>query len=93
MQSVAKKSHLATEIFGVTELLPIEGEPRIGMHSGFTPLVRARRLEEALGVQEPYIKDDSVNHPTFSYKDRVVAVNFDQLYQDLNPPIVKAAGT
>ena len=38
-------------------------------------------------------KDDSVNHPTFSYKDRVVSVNFDQLYQDLNPPIVKAAGT
>jgi len=56
------------------ELLPIEGEPRIGLHSGYTPLVRAERLAAALGVQELWIKDDSVNHPTFSYKDRVVSV-------------------
>jgi threonine synthase len=56
------------------ELLPIDGEPRVGMYSGFTPLVRAHRLAEALGVKELYIKDDSVNHPTFSYKDRVVSV-------------------
>ena len=56
------------------ELLPVDGEPRTGLYSGFTPLVRARRLEEALGVKQLYIKDDSVNHPTFSYKDRVVAV-------------------
>jgi len=56
------------------ELLPIEGEPAIGLHSGFTPLVRADRLAAALGVDELYVKDDSVNHPTFSYKDRVVSV-------------------
>jgi threonine synthase len=56
------------------ELLPIAGEPRTGFHSGFTPLVRARRLGERLGVGEIYVKDDSVNHPTFSYKDRVVSV-------------------
>ncbi len=56
------------------ELLPIDSEPRVGMYSGFTPLVRADRLGEALGVKELYIKDDSVNHPTFSYKDRVVSV-------------------
>ena len=56
------------------ELLPIEGEPRTGLHSGFTPLVRAERLASRLGVSELYIKDDSVNHPTFSYKDRVVSV-------------------
>ncbi len=56
------------------ELLPIDGEPRVGLYSGFTPLVRARRLGDALGVDELYIKDDSVSHPTFSYKDRVVAV-------------------
>ena len=56
------------------ELLPIEGEPRTGLHSGFTPLVRADRLAVRLGVNELYIKDDSVNHPTFSYKDRVVSV-------------------
>ena len=56
------------------ELLPIEGEPRTGLHSGFTPLVRADRLAARLGVRELYVKDDSVNHPTLSYKDRVVSV-------------------
>ncbi|OFW30148.1 MAG: threonine synthase [Acidobacteria bacterium RIFCSPLOWO2_02_FULL_65_29] len=56
------------------ELLPITGEPRTGFHSGFTPLVRCTRLAERLGVRELYIKDDSVNHPTLSYKDRVVSV-------------------
>ena len=56
------------------ELLPIEGQPKTGLHSGFTPLVRADRLAKELGVRELYIKDDSVNHPTCSYKDRVVSV-------------------
>jgi threonine synthase len=56
------------------ELLPIEGEPRTGLHSGFTPLVRANRLAARLGVRELYVKDDSVNHPTCSYKDRVVSI-------------------
>jgi threonine synthase len=56
------------------ELLPIAGEPRTGFNSGFTPLVRCDRLAAALGVRELYIKDDSVNHPTLSYKDRVVSV-------------------
>jgi threonine synthase len=56
------------------ELLPITGEPRTGFNSGFTPLVRCTRLAERLGLRELYIKDDSVNHPTLSYKDRVVSV-------------------
>jgi threonine synthase len=56
------------------ELLPIMGEPRTGFHSGYTPLVRCTRLAERLGIRELYIKDDSVNHPTLSYKDRVVSV-------------------
>lgn len=56
------------------EFLPIEHEPLTGLHSGFTPLVRAHRLAERLGVRELYVKDDSVNHPTCSYKDRVVSV-------------------
>jgi threonine synthase len=55
------------------ELLPVE-EPRTGFNSGCTPLVKATRLARELGVAELYIKDDSVNHPTFSYKDRVVSV-------------------
>jgi threonine synthase len=56
------------------ELLPIEGEPTVGLRSGFTPLFRARRLAEALGMRELYVKDDSVSHPTLSFKDRVVSV-------------------
>ncbi|MBM41961.1 MAG: threonine synthase [Acidobacteria bacterium] len=56
------------------ELLPIDGEPLTGLDSGYTPLVRAHRLGRELGVDELYIKDDSVNHPTLSYKDRVVPV-------------------
>lgn len=56
------------------ELLPITGEPLTGFHSGYTPLVRCTRLAERLGLSELYIKDDSVNHPTLSYKDRVVSV-------------------
>ena len=56
------------------EFLPIEHEPLTGLYSGFTPLVRTKRLAERLGVRELYVKDDSVNHPTCSYKDRVVSV-------------------
>jgi threonine synthase len=56
------------------DLLPIDGEPRAGLRSGFTPLVRADRLARELGVRELYVKDDSASWPTYSYKDRVVAV-------------------
>ncbi|MEO6724842.1 MAG: threonine synthase [Blastocatellia bacterium] len=56
------------------ELLPLEGEPTVGLHTGCTPLVRAERLAKALGVGELYIKNDAVQHPTLSFKDRVVAV-------------------
>lgn len=56
------------------ELLPIDGEPQVGLQSGFTPLVKANNLARELGVKELYIKDDTVVHPTLSFKDRVVAV-------------------
>lgn len=56
------------------ELLPLDKEPSVGLNSGFTPLIRANNLAKALGVKELYIKDDSVNHPTLSFKDRVVSV-------------------
>ncbi|MEM1109926.1 MAG: threonine synthase [Planctomycetota bacterium] len=56
------------------DLLPVEGEPKSGFNSGWTPLVKADRLAKHLGVKELYIKDDSANYPSFSYKDRVVAV-------------------
>ncbi len=56
------------------ELLPIEGEPSVGRHTGGTPLVRADRLASALGVKHLWVKNDAVNFPTLSFKDRVVAV-------------------
>jgi threonine synthase len=56
------------------ELLPIDDEPAVGRHVGCTPLVRADRLARTLGVGELYLKNDAVNYPTLSFKDRVVAV-------------------
>jgi threonine synthase len=73
------------------ELLPVE-EPRTGFNSGFTPLVRATRLAKELGLAELYIKDDSVNHPTFSYKDRVVSVAATRAVE-LNFPVFACAST
>ncbi len=74
--SVSREKIAARErnLWRYRELLPIDGEPQVGLYSGFTPLVRAHRLGAALGVKELYVKDDSVNHPSFSYKDRVVSV-------------------
>lgn len=56
------------------DLLPIERAPATGEHSGWTPLRRARNLGKLWGCSELYIKDDSVNAPTLSYKERVVSV-------------------
>ena len=61
-------------IWRYRELLPIDGDPVVGFHTGMTPFFRADRLAKALGVRELYIKDDSVCHPTLSFKDRVVSV-------------------
>lgn len=61
-------------IWRYRELLPIEGDPTVGHYSGFTPLIRANNLAKVLGMKELYIKDDSVSHPTLSFKDRVVSV-------------------
>ena len=56
------------------ELLPLDSDPAVGRFVGFTPLIKADRLAEALGVKELYLKNDAVNHPTLSFKDRVVSV-------------------
>lgn len=55
------------------ELIPIDNEPTVGLNNGFTPLVRAKNLGRELGLDNLYIKNDSVCHPTLSFKDRVVA--------------------
>ncbi len=56
------------------ELLPVDGEPTVGPQVGGTPLVRADRLADALGVRRLWLKNDAVNYPTLSFKDRVVSV-------------------
>jgi threonine synthase len=56
------------------ELLPIDGDPTVGLHTGFTPLIKADRLAKALGVKELYVKNDAFNYPTLSFKDRVVSI-------------------
>ena len=61
-------------IWRYRELLPIDKNPTVGFHSGFTPLFKADNLARKLGMKELWVKDDSVCHPTLSFKDRVVAV-------------------
>jgi len=63
-----------TSMWRYRELLPIDGAVTVGAAVGYTPLVRADRLAEALGVREVWVKNDSVNFPTLSFKDRVVSV-------------------
>lgn len=54
-------------------LLPVERVPEIDLQPGWSPLVPANRLGRELGLRRLYIKNDSIN-PTWSFKDRVVAV-------------------
>jgi threonine synthase len=70
-ESVASR---AKSLWRYRELLPLDGDPAVGLTSGGTPLIRAIRLGTALGIRELYIKNDSVNSPTLSFKDRVTAV-------------------
>ena len=74
------------------ELLPVESEPQVGHHTGGTPLVRADRLAQKLGVRELYIKNDTVNYPTLSFKDRVVSVALSRA-KELGISVVACAST
>ncbi len=56
------------------ELLPVEKDATVGQQVGFTPLIKADRLAKELGLRELWIKNDAVNYPTLSFKDRVVSV-------------------
>ena len=55
------------------DFLPLEGPARSALPTGWTPLVRAHRLAERLGLREVWIKNETAN-PTHSFKDRVVSV-------------------
>lgn len=56
-----------------SDFLPCDRETAVDIGAGFTPLIRARSLGKALGLNNLYIKNDTMN-PTWSFKDRVVAV-------------------
>ncbi len=69
-------------IWRYADFLPLTGGPpgpsgrlasRVGLPSGCTPLIRADRLAEQLGLREVWVKNDAAN-PTHSFKDRVVSV-------------------
>ncbi len=60
-------------IWRYADFLPFTGRPRDPLEPGLTPLVRADRLAERLGIGELWVKNDAAN-PTHSFKDRVVAV-------------------
>ena len=55
------------------EWLPFDGEPTLSLDTGFTPLVDAPALARRLGVGRVWVKNDTVSHPSLSFKDRVVA--------------------
>lgn len=69
--AIAERPH---SMWRYRELLPIAGEPTVGRQVGFTPLVKADRLAKALGMREVWVKNDTVNYPSLSFKDRVVSV-------------------
>ncbi|PSF37517.1 threonine synthase [Aphanothece hegewaldii CCALA 016] len=54
--------------------LPVESENPIDVGTGMTPLVKSNRLARRLGLKNLYLKNDAVNMPTLSFKDRVVSV-------------------
>ena len=74
------------------ELLPIAGEPTVGFQVGYTPLVKADRLAKRLGIRELWVKNDTVNYPTLSFKDRVVSVALSRS-QELGFKTVACAST
>jgi threonine synthase len=70
-------SERAINIWRFEELLPIldaTAQRRVGINSGRTPLIHADRLGAELGLRKLYLKDDSTQRPSLSYKDRVVSM-------------------
>jgi threonine synthase len=60
-------------IWRYADFLPFAERPRDPLQPGLTPLIRADRLADRLGIGELWVKNDAAN-PTHSFKDRVVAV-------------------
>lgn len=60
-------------IWRYKDLLPVGDGDVVDINAGYTPLIKAKNLGRYLGLDNLYIKNDCVN-PTYSFKDRVVAV-------------------
>ncbi|HEX8742985.1 MAG TPA: threonine synthase [Thermoleophilaceae bacterium] len=78
-------------IWRYADFLPFERPPRSALGAGSTPLVRADRLAERLGLREVWVKNDAAN-PTHSFKDRVVTVALAKA-QELGFQVVACAST
>ena len=63
----------APSLWRYREWLPFDGEPTLSIDTGWTPLIDAPALARRLGVARVWVKNDSVSHPSLSFKDRVVA--------------------
>jgi threonine synthase len=61
-------------IWRYRDFLPVATDNPIDVGTGMTPLLQANRLARRLGLKKLYIKNDAVNMPTLSFKDRVVSV-------------------
>ncbi|MEQ9481372.1 threonine synthase [Coleofasciculus sp. F4-SAH-05] len=61
-------------IWRYRSFLPVATDNPIDVGTGMTPLVKSHRLARRLGLKNLYIKNDAVNMPTLSFKDRVVSV-------------------
>ena len=79
-------------IWRYRELLPVAKDPTVGLQTGFTPLIKADRLAKRLGIRELWIKNDTVNYPTLSFKDRVVSVALSRA-RELGFTVVACAST
>jgi len=78
-------------IWRYADFLPFANQPKTALDSGMTPLVRADRLAEYLGLGEVWVKNDTAN-PTHSFKDRVVTVALAKA-KELGYQVVACAST
>jgi len=78
-------------IWRYADFLPFDQQPRTALAAGVTPLIRADRLAERLGLREVWVKNDAAN-PTHSFKDRVVTVALAKA-QELGYEVVACAST
>src|SRR5947208_723800 len=79
------------DIWRYADFLPFEQPPKTALAAGMTPLIKADRLAQKLGLREVYVKNDAAN-PTHSFKDRVVTIAIAKA-QELGYEVVACAST